>query len=55
MTDYRRRKNQHSLPSLYREKRANPFLERRPARPADPVPPEIEEQRSSSLMKVRFG
>ncbi|XP_045615029.1 brefeldin A-inhibited guanine nucleotide-exchange protein 3 isoform X2 [Procambarus clarkii] len=51
MTDYRRRKNQHSLPSLHREKRTNPFLEKRPSRPAEPVPPEIEEQRTNSLMK----
>ncbi|XP_042241028.1 brefeldin A-inhibited guanine nucleotide-exchange protein 3-like isoform X2 [Homarus americanus] len=51
MTDYRRRKNQHSLPSLHREKRTNPFLEKRPSRPIEPVPPEIEEQRTSSLMK----
>ncbi|XP_047502292.1 brefeldin A-inhibited guanine nucleotide-exchange protein 3-like isoform X2 [Penaeus chinensis] len=51
MTDYRRRKNQHSLPSMHREKRSNPFLERKPSRPADPVPQEIEEQRTNSLMK----
>ncbi|KAK3879353.1 hypothetical protein Pcinc_016070 [Petrolisthes cinctipes] len=51
MTDYRRRKNQHSLPSRYREKRTNPFMEKKPVRPPDPVPPEIDEQRSHSLMK----
>lgn len=55
MTDYRRRKNQHSLPSMHREKRSNPFLERKPSRPADPVPQEIEEQRTNSLMKVKYS
>ncbi|XP_066949043.1 brefeldin A-inhibited guanine nucleotide-exchange protein 3 isoform X1 [Macrobrachium rosenbergii] len=51
MTDYRRRKNQHSLPSMHREKRTNPFLEKKATRPIEPVPPEIEEQRTNSLMK----
>ena len=52
MTDYRRRKNCHSVPSRHIERRANPFLEQRPSRPQEPVPPEIEEERSTSILKV---
>ncbi|KAK7074357.1 hypothetical protein SK128_024755, partial [Halocaridina rubra] len=51
ITDYRRRKNQHSLPSTQHEKRVNPFLDKKTPRTIEPVPPEIEEQRTTSLMK----
>ena len=54
MTDYRRRKNRHSLPSRHSERRTNPFLEQRPSRPQEPVPPEINEERTTSMMKVRI-
>ncbi|XP_076031300.1 brefeldin A-inhibited guanine nucleotide-exchange protein 3 isoform X2 [Oratosquilla oratoria] len=52
ITDYRRRKNHHSLPSMHREKRVNPFLEKKSiVKPLEDVPPDIEEQRSASILK----
>ncbi|CAL4062919.1 unnamed protein product, partial [Meganyctiphanes norvegica] len=55
MSDYRRRKHHHSLPATQciEPRRANPFLANKtpPLTPIEPVPPEIEEQRSKSFLK----
>lgn len=60
--DYRRRKNRHSLPPSQTSgtQRLNPFvidssqqLQQQSFRPSESVPPEIEDQRNKSLMKVK--
>lgn len=62
MGDYRRRKNKHSLPPSQTSatQRLNPFIidspqqqQQQSFRPSESVPPEIEEQRNKSLMKVK--
>lgn len=56
MQDYRRKKGHLSLPSHQQAPKINPFSlndrHQQGARPIEPVPSEIEKQRSSSIMKV---